>query len=47
MSSEGYLEWLKRQKDLLESYLKQQKLWEAQDVAETSLLSILRTWDFF
>ncbi len=46
MSVEGYISWLQRQKKILEENLNKRRLWEVKDIAETTLLSIVRTWNY-
>ncbi len=46
MSWDGYLKWLETQKIKLQDLLNENRIWEAKDVAETTLFSLVKTWDF-
>ncbi|WP_461834258.1 ATPase, T2SS/T4P/T4SS family [Desulfothermus sp.] len=46
MSWDGYLKWLETQKIKLQRHLNKNRIWEAKDIAETTLFSLVRTWDF-
>jgi len=46
MSWNGYLKWLETQKIRLQDLLNKNRIWEAKDIAETTLFSLLKTWDF-
>ncbi len=47
MSWQGYINWLDRQKQIFNKNVENRNIWDAKDIAETTLLSIIRTQEFF